>query len=49
LDVQLTLVKNLLNMDLRSLSANKNVSETVRKVALKMFRERTEKKNIFGD
>jgi len=49
LDVQLTIVKNLMNMDLRSLSANKNVSETVRKVALKMFRERTEKKNSFGD
>jgi hypothetical protein len=49
LDVQLTIVKNLLNMDLRALSGNKNVSETVRKVALKMFRERTEKKNIFGD
>lgn len=48
LDVQLTIIKNLLNMDLRSLSANKNVSETVRKVALKMFRERTEKKDIFG-
>jgi hypothetical protein len=49
LDVQLTIIKNLLNMDLRALSGNKNVSETVRKVALKMFRERTEKKNIFGD
>ena len=49
LDVQLTIVKNLLNMDLRALSGNKNVSETVRKVALKMYRERTEKKNIFGD
>jgi hypothetical protein len=48
LDVQLTIVKNLLNMDLRTLSTNKNISETVRKVALKMFRERTEKKNIFG-
>jgi hypothetical protein len=48
LDVQLTIIKNLLNMDLRALSANKNVSETVRKVALKMFRERTEKKDIFG-
>ena len=48
LDVQLTIIKNLLNMDLRTLSMNKNVSETVRKVALKMFRERTEKKNIFG-
>lgn len=49
LDVQLTIIKNLLNMDLRALSGNKNVSETVRKVALKMFRERTEKKDIFGD
>lgn len=49
LDVQLTIIKNLLNMDLRALSGNKNVSETVRKVALKMFRERTEKKSIFGD
>ncbi|HEX9121080.1 MAG TPA: hypothetical protein VF840_11125 [Terriglobales bacterium] len=48
LDVQLTIIKNLLNMDLRALSGNKNVSETVRKVALKMFRERTEKKDIFG-
>jgi hypothetical protein len=44
LDVQLTLVKNLLNMDLRNLSMNKNVSDTVRKVALKLFKERTEKK-----
>ena len=44
LDIQLTLVKNLLNQDLRNLSMNKNVSETVRKVALKMFKDRTEKK-----
>lgn len=45
LDVQLTLIKNLLNNDLRGLSMNKNVSETVRKVAFKMFKERTEKKS----
>ena len=44
LDVQLTLVKNLLNMDLRNLSMNKNVSDTVRKVAYKLYKERTEKK-----
>lgn len=44
LDVQLTIVKNLLNMDLRNLSMNKNVSDTVRKVANKLFRERTERK-----
>jgi hypothetical protein len=43
LDVQLTIVKNLLNMDLRSLSANKNISDTVRKVAHKLFLERTRK------
>ena len=48
LDVQLTIIKNLLNMDLRTLTMNKNISETVRKVALKMFHERTEKKSSFG-
>jgi len=42
LDVQLTLIKNLMNNDLRALSANKNVSDTLRKLAMKMFRERTE-------
>ncbi|HET7184827.1 MAG TPA: hypothetical protein VFI82_09075 [Terriglobales bacterium] len=45
LDVQLNIVKNLLNMDLRALSMNKNVTDTIRKVALKLFRERTEKKS----
>jgi hypothetical protein len=44
LDVQLPLIKNLLNMDLRNLSMNKNVSETVRKVAGRLFKERTERK-----
>jgi hypothetical protein len=44
LDVQLTLMKNLLNNDLRAVSANKNIADTVRKLALKMFKERTEKK-----
>ena len=48
LDVQLTLIKNLLNLDLRNLSMNKNVSDTVRKVAYKMYKERTEKKGGFG-
>jgi len=43
LDVHLTIVKNLLNMDLRSLSMNKNISDTVRKVAHKLFLERTRK------
>jgi hypothetical protein len=44
LDVQLTLMKNLLNNDLRSLSANKNVADTIRKLAMKMYRERTDKR-----
>lgn len=48
LDVQMNLAKNLLNQDLKSLSMNKNVSETVRKVATKLFKERTEKKPAFG-
>ena len=48
LDVQLNLAKNLLNQDLKSLSMNKNVSDTVRKVAMKLFKERTEKKSPFG-
>jgi hypothetical protein len=43
LDVHLTIVKNLLNMDLRSLSTNKNISDTVRKVAHKLFLDRTRK------
>jgi hypothetical protein len=44
LDVGLPLIKNLLNMDLRALSMNKNVNDTIRKVATKLFRDRTEKK-----
>jgi len=48
LDVQMNLAKNLMNQDLKTLSMNKNVSETVRKLAAKMFHERTEKKSPFG-
>ena len=48
LDVQMNLAKNLMNQDLKSLSLNKNVSETVRKLATKLFKERTEKKSPFG-
>ena len=47
LDVQLNLAKNLMNQDLKALSLNKNVSETVRKLATKMHQERTEKKSPF--
>lgn len=41
LDISLTLIKNLLVMDLKILQSNKNVADTVRKVAYKLFREKT--------
>ncbi len=40
LDVSLPLVKELLVMDLRNLMRNKNVADTVRKFAYKMFKEK---------
>jgi len=40
IDVALGLIKNLLTQDLRHLSGNKEVSDTVRKLALKMFRQK---------
>jgi hypothetical protein len=40
LDVSLGLLKHLLIHDLRNLSGNKEVSETVRKLALKMFKQK---------
>jgi hypothetical protein len=48
LDIQLNLVKNLLANDLRNLSNNKNVSETIRKLALKLFKDKTERKGGGG-
>ncbi len=39
LDVGLPLLPHLLTMDLKHLSMNKNVGDTLRKVALKMFKE----------
>ena len=42
LDVSLGLIKHLLIADLRNLSGNKEVSETVRKLGLKMFKQKTE-------
>jgi hypothetical protein len=42
LDVSLALIKHLLVKDLRNLSGNKEVSETVRKLALKMFKQKME-------
>jgi hypothetical protein len=42
LDVALGLMKNLLTADLKHLSGNKEVSETVRKLALRMFKQKME-------
>jgi hypothetical protein len=42
LDLSLSLIKNLLVTDLKNLSANKEVSDTVRKLALKMFKQKSE-------
>jgi len=44
LDLSLSLVKHLLVHDLKNLSGNKEVSETIRKVALRMFRQKIEKR-----
>jgi hypothetical protein len=44
LDLSLGLIKNLLIHDLKNLSANKEVSDTIRKLALRMFRQKLEKK-----
>ena len=45
--VSLGLVKHLMVNDLKNLSANKDVSETIRKIATKMFRQKLDssKKN----
>ncbi len=40
IDVSLGLMKNLLTADLRNLSANKEVSDTIRKLATKMFKQK---------
>jgi len=45
LDLGLGLMKNLLAQDLKNLSANKEVSETIRKLALKMFKQKMEDAN----
>lgn len=44
LDLGLTLIKNLTSNDLNALSKNKNVADTLRKVAYKNFREKTGKR-----
>jgi len=45
LDVSLGLMKNLLVADLRNLSGNKEVADTVRKLALRMFKQKIEPAN----
>jgi len=40
IDVSLSLVKHLLTGDLKNLAGNKEVSDTVRKIALRMFRQK---------
>jgi hypothetical protein len=41
LDLSLTLIKNLMVHDLKSLRNNKNVPETIRQVAFKLYREKS--------
>ncbi|MGA7170192.1 MAG: hypothetical protein WBX08_13640 [Candidatus Sulfotelmatobacter sp.] len=45
LDLGLGLMKHLLAVDLKNISANKEVSETVRKLALKMYKQKLETAN----
>jgi hypothetical protein len=41
LEISLKLLPNLLLSDLQSLSKNKNVSDTIRKIALKLYKDKT--------
>ncbi len=45
LDLGLSLMKNLLINDLKNISANKDVSETIRKLALKMYKQKLDASN----
>jgi hypothetical protein len=45
LDLGLNLMKNLLIQDLKNISANKEVSETIRKLALKMYKQKLDAAN----
>jgi hypothetical protein len=45
LDLSLTLMNHLMVNDLKILSNNKNIPDTLRKLAYKRFKEKTEKKN----
>ena len=44
LDVSMPIIKGLMINDLRGMSRNKNISDTLRKMALKLYKQRTEKK-----
>ena len=44
LDITLPLLKGLMINDLRTMSSNKNVNDTLRKMAMKLFKQRTQKK-----
>jgi len=45
LDLGLGLMKNLLIQDLKNISSNKEVSETIRKLALKMYKQKLDEAN----
>jgi hypothetical protein len=45
IDLSLGLMKHLLTQDLKNLSANKEVSDTIRKLALKMFKQKLQTAN----
>jgi hypothetical protein len=45
LDLSLNLMKHVMMNDLKNLSANKEVSETVRKLALKLFKQKQDEAN----
>jgi hypothetical protein len=45
IDISLGLMKQLLAADLKNLTGNKEVSDTIRKLALRMFKQKTENPN----
>jgi len=45
LDLGLTLMKNILPVDLKNIAGNKDVSETIRNLALKMYKQKIEASN----
>jgi hypothetical protein len=45
LDLAMGLIKHLIAVDLKNVSANKEVSETVRKMALKMYKQKMDAAN----